>query len=237
MLLLLAVAELVCSLLATITLALPLELSSNLIALDSNEGQYLFRGSSQVDFWPLSLNWDSQMTPSYCGVATACAVLNSLRVPRPPQTGFEMNLTYFTQSNFFENPSMSAIITKETVLQQGFTLKQLSGAIQTWNVSVETTFAGDSNVEIFRNTVRSVVCGEGDFLIVNYLRMAIQQQTGGHISPIAAYNSKADRVLVLDVAKYKYPPVWIKVSDLFAAMDTVDTVSNRTRGYLVVSTK
>ena len=35
---------------------------------------------------------------------------------------------------------------------------------------------------------------------------------------MAAYDAKGDRFLILDVARYKYPPVWIGVADLFDAM-------------------
>jgi hypothetical protein len=48
-------------------------------------------------------------------------------------------------------------------------------------------------------------------MLVNYERAALGQAKTGHISPIAAYNAKADRLLVLDVATYKYPPVWVVV--------------------------
>ena len=47
---------------------------------------------------------------------------------------------------------------------------------------------------------------------MNYLRKAIGQERGGHISPLAAYDAKSDRFLILDVARYKYPPVWVKAS-------------------------
>ena len=56
-------------------------------------------------------------------------------------------------------------------------------------------------------------------MIVNYYRKAMGEEVGGHISPLAAYDVKADRFLVLDVARYKYPPVWVKTADLFAAMN------------------
>ena len=59
-------------------------------------------------------------------------------------------------------------------------------------------------------------------MIVNYLRKALGQQSGGHISPLAAYDVEADRFLILEVARYKYPPVWVKASDLFDAMNTTD---------------
>ena len=47
---------------------------------------------------------------------------------------------------------------------------------------------------------------------------------------------KSDRFLILDVARYKYPPVWVTASDLFAAMNTTDAANNnKTRGYVLVT--
>jgi hypothetical protein len=43
------------------------------------------------------------------------------------------------------------------------------------------------------------------FVLVNYSRKTIGQERGGHISPLAAYDSKTHRFLVLGVARYKYP--------------------------------
>ncbi len=74
-----------------------------------------------------------------------------------------------------------------------------------------------------------------NFIIINYLRRAMGQKRGGHISPIAAYNKETDRFLILDVSRYKYPPVWVKTADLWKAMNTVDPVSGKTRGFVLVS--
>ena len=64
------------------------------------------------------------------------------------------------------------------------------------------------------------------------------QQTGGHISPLAAYDAEQDRFLILDVARYKYPPVWVTAEDLFNAMNTTDSDNeNRTRGYVLITKK
>jgi Phytochelatin synthase len=41
--------------------------------------------------------------------------------------------------------------------------------------------------------------------------------------------------LILDVPRYKYPPVWVTASKLFDAMDAPDRGNqNRTRGYVLV---
>ena len=77
---------------------------------------------------------------------------------------------------------------------------------------------------------------ENHFVIVNYHRKALGQEWGGHISPLAAYDEKADRFLILDVARYKYPPVWVTTSDLFDAMNTPDPDNeNKARGYVLIA--
>jgi hypothetical protein len=73
---------------------------------------------------------------------------------------------------------------------------------------------------------------------VNFLRKALGEERGGHISPLGAYDEKADRFLIFDVARYKYPPVWVKTSDLFDAMNTTDSSNdNKTRGYVLISSQ
>ena len=82
------------------------------------------------------------------------------------------------------------------------------------------------------------MAASGRFVIVNYLRKAIGQEKGGHISPLAAFDAESDRFLILDVARYKYPPVWVKTAELFAAMNTTDSDNeNKTRGYVLVAKK
>ncbi|MEY2680786.1 MAG: hypothetical protein RL661_1017, partial [Pseudomonadota bacterium] len=54
-------------------------------------------------------------------------------------------------------------------------------------------------------------------------------------SPVAAYDEARDRFLILDVARYKYPPVWVRSEELYAAMQTYDRDAKATRGYMVVA--
>ena len=70
--------------------------------------------------------------------------------------------------------------------------------------------------------------------LLNYSRKAVGQDGDGHISPLAAYDADSDSFLVLDVARYKYPPVWISFEQLFAAMQGIDSDSGRSRGVLIL---
>jgi hypothetical protein len=63
-------------------------------------------------------------------------------------------------------------------------------------------------------------------VMINYNRHLVGQLGGGHWSPLAAYSQSMDAFLVMDVAKYKYPPVWIPTSLLYESMGTKDPCGN-----------
>jgi hypothetical protein len=131
-----------------------------------------------------------------------------------------------------------AVLSVEVIKKQGITLDQLGGLLAVQPVAVSVHHAADSNVETFRNEAREALAAPGRFVIVNYLRKAIGQKKGGHISPLAAFDAESDRFLILDVARYKYPPVWVKTVELFAAMNTQDSDNeNKTRSYVLVAKK
>ena len=112
----------------------------------------------------------------------------------------------------------------------------LPGGLALHPAMIEVHHAADGGLDAFRASARGYLAARDRFVIVNYLRIAIGQQIGGHISPLAAYDAAADRFLILDVARYKYPPVWVKTSELFDAMNTADAANdNRTRGYVLVA--
>jgi hypothetical protein len=71
-------------------------------------------------------------------------------------------------------------------------------------------------------------------LIVNYSRRAVGQSGDGHFSPIGALHAATDRVLVLDTARFKYPPHWIPVELLFSAMTKEDPATGQARGWLLL---
>ena len=62
-----------------------LPLPANLIGLDSPAGQkLLFEAESRAAYFPLSLQFVTQQSQSFCGVASLVMVLNALKVPAPP---------------------------------------------------------------------------------------------------------------------------------------------------------
>lgn len=212
-----------------------LKLPDNLADFSSDAGEnYFVESDAREAYFPLASNFLTQKTQSYCGVASIVMVLNALNVPAPAVPEYEPYRT-FTQDNVL-NERTEAILPRQVLDKQGMTLDQIGALLSTQPVKAEVHHAAEATAEQFRAQAGSFLAKPGHFVIVNYLRKAMGQEKGGHISPLAAYDEKADRFLILDVARYKYPPVWVKTADLFGAMNTVDSDNeNRTRGYVLIS--
>ncbi len=201
---------------------------------DSEAGKALrARIPADADYWQLSTTFAVQNTQTYCSVASAITVLNAMPVKKPVDPAYAP-YAYFTQSNYF-TPDVIKIISPQTVLSRGMTREQMAETLALHGVRVKT-IAGDTlDDEGLRTLLQKVLGDDGQFVLVNYLRANLGQVGGGHWSVLAAFDAQSDSVLILDVAKYKYAPVWVGISTLRQAIATVDTTSNKARGLVVVS--
>ena len=202
-----------------------LPLPDGVISLASPEGgAMLFGAEANTDYFPLSIHFTTQDNPAYCGPATIAMVLNALDVPRPASDmtlGLGMSVMPATA---IVNPPY------------GMTINQFGDVLAAHNLDVEVVHAADSDLDTFRDAAVTQLKDDDHFILVNYLRKAIGQETGGHISPLGAYDEDTDRFLILDVTRYKYPPIWVEATALFDAMNTTDSANDgKTRGYVSVS--
>lgn len=211
-----------------------LPLPAGVIALDSTEGEALLVGAeARRDYFPLSMHFTTQANPAYCGPASIAMVLNALGLPRPASK-LTLGLGMFDQENIF-SLAAAAVKPSAEVMRGGMTLDELAGSLAAHDLRVAVHHAGESSLDEFRRIAMVTLGEDHDFILVNYLRKAIGQEAGGHISPLGAYDADTDRFLILDVTRYKYPPIWVEAAALFGAMNTQDSDNgNRTRGYVIV---
>jgi hypothetical protein len=227
-------ATTVVCLMAAATGAETLQLPPSLIGLASDAGGQLFlQSSARQAYWPLSMQFVTQKNQAYCGVATMIMVLNALGVSAPATPGIEP-FTTFTQDNVL-NEKTELILLQSVLVKKGMTLDQFGKLMQTYGVRTEVNHAASSAVDQFRASAVKYLSAPRHHVVVNYLRRTLGQEKGEHISPLAAYDAKTDRFLILDVSRYKYPLVWVKTEDLFAAMNTVDDDNDgQTRGFVLI---
>jgi hypothetical protein len=207
------------------------------IALDSEEGQrLLIEADARRDFFALSEHFVAQKNQGLCGAASAVMVLNALPIPAPEVPEWSPYRS-FTQDNVF-----NAKARELGVARGGLTLEQLHQLVETQPAEARITYASDISLDDFRRIMAADLDDPTGFVIVNFLRSALDEEPNGpieaslagHYSPLAAYHAKSDRMLMLDVAQYKYPPAWIETSWLFAAMVATDLDSGKSRGFLQV---
>lgn len=200
-----------------------LPLPPTLIALDSAGGeQLLAESAARHDYDALLPNFQAQEKISWCGVASGVTVLNTLQPVAP-----------LRQEEFF-NDCAGAWWRQLQVSFGGMPLALFTRLVTCHDVAAEAVHADQSSLERFRTEIAANLETSVDFVVVNYDRAALGQGEGGHISPLGAYHAGSDRFLVLDVAGYKYPPVWVTAEDLWRAMDSVDSETGQRRGYVLI---
>ena len=102
----------------------------------------------------------------------------------------------------------------------------------TENCQPKPNYDISKKVEIFRNEVKLATKSDNRFIIAYFAHSkTLPGAHSGHFSPIAAYNSKDDMVLIMDVADHLGSWYWIKTEDLYKTM--MLEVSGGDRGYIV----
>ncbi len=95
--------------------------------------------------------------------------------------------------------------------------------------------APDAALRAFRSQVaQSMAHADSGIVVVAYSRQALGQTGDGHFSPIGGYNAQRDQMLIMDVARFKYSPHWVKTTDLFRAMTAIDATTQRPRGWILL---
>jgi hypothetical protein len=223
--------------LLSLALAAPLgasHLQAAPIPLMEPAGIDLLVGSqARADYGPLAEQFLTQANLAYCGVASAVMVLNSLGVPAPAVPGYG-RYRFWTQENVFDVPAGRQVVSAELVRRQGMTLAELAALLSSHGVTATAVPGDQLSLGQFRALLRSHLSQPGDRLLANYNRPSLGQDGGGHIAPLAAFHAPSDRVLILDVARYRYPSVWVPVADLWKAIRTTDSSSGRSRGLVTI---
>ena len=97
----------------------------------------------------------------------------------------------FTQDNVLSERT-DAVLPRETLAQQGMTLDQIGGILATQPVKAEVHHASDSSVDEFRKLASAYLRrSRATSSSSTTLRKALGEETGGHISPLAAYDAKS----------------------------------------------
>ena len=231
------------------------------IALSSKVGKKIFQ-SALMDqgiksFFQLLENHSTQSEPAYCGITTLTIALNSMNI--------DPNINWKGPWRWYEESMLNCCISLDEVKETGITLRifnclAICQGISSQVYHVDKTDAVSINT--FRDTIKEAcvsdddvdddddaIIGDGEVnedhkqeslqkvLVVSYDRKVLRQTGSGHFSPIAAYDPSSDSVLIMDTARFKYGAHWVKVPLLYDAMMSIDPDTNRSRGFVLLSSK
>ena len=204
-----------------------LEAAAKMVPLKSDEGAALLDEKAAIDFAPLAAKWIPQLK-SHCGAASAVIVQNALK---PGEA--------YTQDSLFI-PETAHIITQDVVYKQGFTLEELMTMINTRSGLATSRFHagtedGEFGYDAWIAALKKNRLSGDDVLISNYAVNWLYKRvnSGGHFSPVADFDEATNQVLILEVNADR-EPFWVDAREMWDAMNKVDKVSGRVRGWLVV---
>ncbi len=206
-------------------------LPPDLVAFGSPEGRKLLvdalaAGTAEC-FHALVAHLHTQAEPAWCGLGTLVTVLNALEI--------DPGRVWKGPWRFFGEELLVCCKSLEVAASDGLTLAEVACLAECNGAEATRHHAEGDGEAAFREALAlSVRSPAGPFVIANYDRQALGQTGTGHFSPLAALHEASDRVLVLDVARFKYPPHWVPVASLWQAMASIDPDTGRARGYLSV---
>ena len=234
---------------------------ASLLPLNSMAGRrFLMEALAQhtaAAYFTLMEHFSNQSDPAFCGVTTLMIVLNSLAVD--PQVRWKGGWRYFGNEDVLlsqcciESERVRRIgISMEEFAQlgtcQGLRITMKRPKLLTKNNQDEDEQEEERRIDEFRTDLLTMlregpqpnVRSESDtvhpsgLVVVSFSREALGQTGDGHFSPIAAYHSDTDQVLMLDVARFKYQPYWVSVADLYLSMCPLDSATGKPRGWYLL---
>ena len=121
-----------------------------------------------------------------------------------------------------------------SIAESGISLIEFSCLARCNGLDVKVHSAPMS-IDDFRKDVRAVSRSSNTFMALSYSRKSLGQTGDGHFSPVGGYSEKDDSLLLLDVARFKYPSYWTTIQDAYDAMLPIDKVTGQPRGYTLLS--
>ncbi|KAK4057791.1 hypothetical protein OIO90_001010 [Microbotryomycetes sp. JL221] len=208
-------------------------------AFNSTQGKQFFQHSMQEGhldtYFALAGQFLTQNEPAFCGLGTLAMTLNSLEVD--PQRKWKGPWRWYAEE------LLDCCRPLEQVRQVGITLNEFAclARCNGLKATIVSPYVGQDEhkkrqgLEQFRRDLRKATNGGRDVMALSFSRKTLGQTGDGHFSPIGAYSEQDDAVLVLDVARFKYPSYWISVELAYDSMLPIDKATGQSRGYCMLS--
>lgn len=175
-------------------------------------------------FFALSEQFHTQADPAFCGLGSLVVALNAL--------GIDPGRLWKGPWRWFSEELLDCCAPLDRVREKGISLDELACLSQC--NGAEARVSRGSIDELREDIIASARAPREPFIIASYTRKVLGQTGDGHFSPVGGYHPARDLVLLLDVARFKYPPHWVPLAKLHEAMQPADSESGRPRGWVVL---
>lgn len=204
-------------------------LPTDAIAFSSDDGRALFAEALTAGglggYFALAEQYHTQSDPAFCGLGSLVVALNALAI--------DPGRLWKGPWRWYSEELLDCCVSLDRVRAEGIDLDTLACLARCNHASaVVHRPAATDDAEPLRAAVRAATAGPGTVVIAAYDRATLGQTGTGHYSPVGGYHPGRDLVLLLDVARFKYPPHWIPLTRLDAAMRPHDPATGRPRGWV-----
>ncbi|XP_069137684.1 glutathione gamma-glutamylcysteinyltransferase-like [Argopecten irradians] len=202
------------------------------IAFSSAEGKTIFKEALESGhmgcFFKMAAQFSTQAEPAFCGLTTLVMILNALEV--------DPGKIWKGPWRWYHEDMLECCVSLQTIREQGITYDQFSCLAACNSLDAESTRVDDTaTIETFRDRVARLSKQDDQFIALSYSRKTLGQTGDGHFSPVGGYHPDRDLVLVMDTARFKYPPHWVPLVTVWEAMKPLDKSTGKSRGYCILS--
>lgn len=205
------------------------QLPESAISFSSPEGKGVFSEAMATDgmngYFPLAEQFHTQSEPAYCGPGSLVVALNALSI--------DPGRRWKGPWRWFSEDMLDCCSPLADMRERGVDLDELACLARCNGADVKVHRGDVSSLEDWRAALAIVARGEA-VVVAAYDRAAMGQTGSGHFSPIGGVHVARDLALVLDVARFKYPPHWVSAERLWQAMKGIDLATGKARGWLEI---
>jgi glutathione gamma-glutamylcysteinyltransferase len=195
----------------------------------STAGRQLFAealASGGLDgYFRLAEQFHTQAEPEFCGLGSLVVALNALAI--------DPGRLWKGPWRWFSEELLDCCVSLDQIRRRGLDLDEIACLARCNGAAVDMFRAETSDAAAWRSSLSDAARGDR-VVIASYDRAGLDQTGSGHFSPIGGYHAARDLALVLDVARFKYPPHWISAERLWQAMHAIDPATGRSRGWIAL---
>ncbi|MEG3145289.1 phytochelatin synthase family protein [Sphingomonas sp. RT2P30] len=204
-------------------------LPESAIEFSSLEGRCVFSEALATaglnGYFPLAEQFHTQSDPAFCGLGSLVVALNALSI----DPGRLWKGTW----RWYSEELLDCCVPLAEVRERGVDVDQFACLARCNGANVEVHRGDVSSLEDWRAALQIAASGEA-VVVASYDRGAMGQTGSGHFSPVGGYHMARDLALILDVARFKYPPHWVSAEQLWLAMQVIDFATGLARGWLTI---